>query len=175
MHQSLTKGCLVGVGTDIVYLPRIAKLLDKYTSNRDRNISRFHKITQKFMHPIELNQLDTLLTEGSSSKTRLTTFIGGVWASKESTYKALSCFVPHDMIPPAKTIYTGLFYKMNAKNGYPTLQFDDKFQESHLANQDFYRDFVKIPQIKPLISIAHDHDYLACFVSLSSYGKAIEK
>lgn len=166
MNHILSKGRLLGIGTDIIYLPRINKLLQKYAVNPELPRSRFYKIAKKFMHPVELSKLESLLKQRDIADAKVVTYVGGIWAAKESTYKALSCFVPHNMIPPAQSVYTRLVYKTNQGNGVPVLRFDERFDTDPWTGSKFYKQYIEGPGTKPLISISHDRDYLISFVTL---------
>lgn len=170
MNSPLAKSSkrLLGIGTDIVYLPRFHKLVQKYPLKHGNNGNpTFYQLAKKFMHPIEIAKLETLLTNDTHTADRVTTYVGGVWAVKESVIKALACFVPPYKMPPAQSIYTKLLYKTNDPNNIPIVRIDDKFPLSGSeSSAQFYREYIEAPSTKVLVSISHDQDYLVAFVCL---------
>ncbi|CCH59228.1 hypothetical protein TBLA_0B03900 [Henningerozyma blattae CBS 6284] len=149
---------IYSIGNDVVKLPRISKLLAQYPLDQKNgkleNQITFQRIASKFMHPIEYSNID-------KHQNNLVTYIGGIWATKEAIFKALSGFVPKKDLPPAQTIYTGLFYKINSiENGAPFVIFDDTFKSKYPQFQLFYNTYIQDTNLKALLSIAHDGDYL---------------
>ncbi|CCD25052.1 holo-[acyl-carrier-protein] synthase NDAI_0E02350 [Naumovozyma dairenensis CBS 421] len=160
---------LLGIGTDIVYLPRFQRLLMKYTNDDDvyaiKSSSALDRINDKFMHPIERATFRSLANESLSKRAK---YLAGVWATKEATLKALHCYIPSEHIPPAQVIYTKLLYKTNnTSTGSPQLQFDKNFSTTTPLYSQFFRDYIN-GKISTLLSISHDEQYLVSFVCLTS-------
>lgn len=148
----------IGVGTDIVYIPRFSRLLRKYpTELKD---SKFWKIANKFMHSYEKKVLSQILIE-RHSHLRAVQYISGVWSIKESIYKSLSTQSDKDCLPPAQVIYTKLCYRDKDMENKPIIVID---QNSFIScgYSDFYNNHIK--GTKFLLSISHDQDYLISFV-----------
>ncbi|SCU84647.1 LADA_0D02960g1_1 [Lachancea dasiensis] len=153
---------VLGIGTDVVYLPRFQRLILKYGSPGDGK--RLDRIMSKFMHARELSRYQELLQNHKSSLP-LIHYAAGVWATKEAIYKTLASQVPVNMMPPAQTIYTKLCYKLNGSTGAPKIEIDDtlmtkypKFMLENIINTKF------------LVSLSHDEKYLVSFVCQSKIG-----
>lgn len=170
MNSQLAKSSnrLLGIGTDIVYLPRFYKLLQKYPLQYGINGNpTFYKLANKFMHPFEIAKLKTLIADDTHTAAQVCTYVGGVWAVKESVIKALACFVPPHKMPPAQRVYTKLLYKTNDSNNIPIVRLDNKFPLSGSQScAQFYHEYIETPSTKVLISISHDQDYLVAFACL---------
>ncbi|SCU79844.1 LAFA_0B05974g1_1 [Lachancea sp. 'fantastica'] len=149
---------ILGIGTDIVHIPRFARLMARDASIRESRINE--RILGKFMHAAELSRLQRMREENHSDKA-LIQFVAGVWATKEAVYKSLSSRSGHKKtaLPPAKYIYTQLCYKTNDEGGIPRLVIDPKLTSVY---PNFTRDFIE--NTKFLLSISHDNDYLVSFV-----------
>ncbi|CEP60122.1 holo-[acyl-carrier-protein] synthase LALA0_S01e03532g [Lachancea lanzarotensis] len=149
---------VLGIGTDIVHLPRFAKLMARDASIKDMRTNE--RVLSKFMHTVELSKLQRMREERYQEKA-LVQFVAGVWATKEAVYKSLSSRLDHDKtaLPPAKYIYTQLCYKTNDSNGSPKVVIDPK-----LANvyPNFKQDFIEKTEF--LLSLSHDDSYLVSFV-----------
>ncbi|SCU95582.1 LAME_0F12662g1_1 [Lachancea meyersii CBS 8951] len=153
-----TTANVLGIGTDIVYLPRFAKLVSDDASARKARTN--NRILGKFMHATELSKLQCM-RQNNRPDTALVQYVAGVWATKEAVYKCFASSSNTSIIelPPAKTIYTRFCYKTNDSKGIPKLVFDQE-----LAG--VYPEFVKayIDNTKFLLSISHDADYLVSYV-----------
>lgn len=149
---------ILGIGTDIVHIPRFAQLLEKYPLQQPN--SKIFKILGKFMHPLEIEELRRR-SEFPKRENQLACYISGIWATKEAIYKSLSSNVKTGQLPPAQAIYTKLFYKTNDLDGKPLI----KRITSSTEDRD-YRDFTReyIDGSEFLISISHDGNYLISFV-----------
>ena len=158
---------VVGIGTDIVHLPRIARIIAKY--GRSSGSSSMYRITKKFMAGPERLRFQTLLTENNSEldMRNAVRYMAGVWATKESLLKALSCYVPVSELPPAQTIYSKLFCKKNLSSGVPIVQILEDFPTKCPEYKDFYYNYI-FHDLEALISISHDQDYLICYSCLLS-------
>lgn len=149
---------VLGIGSDIVYTPRFSRLLLKFPINS----SGFQRLTSKFMHPVETECLNDILLKGQDC----TTYLAGIWATKECMLKALSSFVPLQSMPPAISIYTKLCYKTNRLGGGPTVEFDPQFSRATPSHAQFYEDYVMEKKLQVLLSISHDNEYLIAFMIL---------
>ncbi|AAS51355.2 ACR129Wp [Eremothecium gossypii ATCC 10895] len=135
---------VLGIGTDLVYMPRVVELLRRMPAGSGAH-ARF---AGKFMHARE--RAGAL---GAKDQAR---YVAGVWAAKEALYKA----VAGADAPPAATLYRACYKEADAV-GRPTLQVDAgelqraghmRFWEERLAGTRF------------LLSVSHDEDYLVAFV-----------
>lgn len=151
-----------GIGVDIVHIPRIVKLIDKYSTRE----STFNAIVGKFMCPHEKEKLQTLIgnldIRCEIQKQRCATYISGIWATKEALYKSMTHFIqPQDMLP-AQMIYTQLFYKSNNEiTGAPQVQILNPLTTEC---QILYEKYLKDTNI--LVSISHDREYLVAYTSI---------
>ncbi|CAG98308.1 holo-[acyl-carrier-protein] synthase [Kluyveromyces lactis] len=151
-HIFLKNTNVISAATDIVFLPRVEKLLQRNSS------SRLHRILKKFMHPYEIKQFETLVNSGSSLKHK-SIYIAGVWASKESLFKTL----PHSSDrPSAIDIYTKLAFKSNDPDGKPNLNLDQKRFSTGEHNITYWNEYLHSTRYE--ISISHDQDYLICIL-----------
>jgi holo-[acyl-carrier protein] synthase len=66
---------LVGLGVDIVHIPRVARLHQLHGE----------KFLKKFLHPKEIEQFESI-----SLSSKRSTFLASRWAAKEAAYKAFS-------------------------------------------------------------------------------------
>lgn len=173
----LVGGKVLGVGTDIVHLPRMIKLLQKYPSSLKQpsnKLPNFDRIASKFMHNNEIKYLHELLLTNEPSSHRIVNYVGGIWAIKEASLKALSCYTPTYLIPPAKTVYTKLLYKTNTSNGAPVVKIDPTFLDNSPLHSKFYQDYINEQKRSILVSISHDQDYLialTCITELETKQK----
>lgn len=167
---------LLGIGTDIVYLPRFVQLLQKHPLAVGSNQSSFIKIARKFMHPYEIAKMQALAAEHADNMPTVT-YIAGIWAIKEAVLKAFSSFVPTSEMPTAQSIYTRLTYRDRKDSGQPLLQFDEQFPVTATSPSEvnFYYRYVKNQRTQTLVSISHDKEYLVSFVSLVSEEDEIKK
>lgn len=167
-------GKTLGIGTDIVHLPRFKRLLQKYPLRPNHEMQPFMKIARKYMHPYEMNKIQAIANEPDSA-TRLVIYAAGIWGIKESVLKALSCFVPAEDMPTAQSIYTKLIFKSSISGEKPLLQFDDTYRAIATKQEAiFYKRYIEAPLTQPLVSISHDGDYLvtfACLVEGDRYRK----
>lgn len=156
---------VLGIGTDIVHLPRIARIIAKYGPSSGS--SSLYRITKKFMAEPERLKFQTLLTESNSDLNiqKAVRYMAGVWATKESLLKALSCYVPVSELPPAQTVYSKLFCKTNLSSGVPIVQILGDFPVRCPEYNDFYYNYI-FRNLEALISISHDRDYLICYSCL---------
>lgn len=162
---------LLGVGTDIVYLPRFTKLLQRYPLQGSiEKKHSFIRIARKFMHPTEIIQMNSLQAtskRSSMATDSVITYVAGIWAIKESIFKAFSSFVPSCEMPPAQSIYTKLVYKQNSSGKLPHVRFDDQFSiKASPFDFEFYKRYIGAPSTEALVSISHDGDYLVAFTCL---------
>lgn len=167
-YRTLLKGGkILGIGTDIVHIPRFQRLLQRYPFQTDGgNKQSFFKIARKYMHPYELRKIQRIADEPNSTP-RLILYAAGIWGIKESVLKALSCFVPAEDMPTAQFIYTKLIFKKSSVEGRPILQFDDPMGSALSGEEaDFYRRYIKAPSTRPLVSVSHDGEYLVTFTCL---------
>ncbi|GAV54978.1 hypothetical protein ZYGR_0AS03010 [Zygosaccharomyces rouxii] len=149
---------ILGIGTDIVFTPRIYGLLKRFPPNG----SGFRRLTAKFMHQHELQELQLLIDQ----KRDPTTYVAGVWATKECVWKALASFVDPKLIPPAMSVYTRLCYKTKGPGGAPILVFDSNFPITTPLHSLFYREVIYKRRLEALLSISHDKDYLVAFMMM---------
>ncbi|CCK72245.1 holo-[acyl-carrier-protein] synthase KNAG_0J01640 [Huiozyma naganishii CBS 8797] len=148
---------MLGIGVDLVYLPRISKLIAKYKGS-----STLNAICGKFMCAQEQAHMGQLLLSGDA--TRTVQYMAGVWAAKEAVYKALSCFVPSNALPPAQTVYSQLMHKHNVGK-CPTLSTLESFPQLYPQHEQFYSKYI-LPS-RMLLSISHDGDYLIAYTTVS--------
>lgn len=154
-----------GIGVDIVHLPRILKLVNKYSARE----STLNAIVGKVMCSHEREKFQTLIKDynnnSSSSKIqkqRSVTYLAGIWATKEALYKSMANFIPHHDMLPAQTIYTKLFFKSNNQTtGAPQVQILNPLTSEC---QILYEKYLKNSNI--LVSISHDGDYLIAYTSI---------
>lgn len=119
---------ILGVGCDILYLPRIKQMLQKET----KKFNRLTLISNKIMHPVELQHYHRLLETHDEGK--IIEYFGSIWSIKESIYKSLS-FKEQKSLPFFKMCRT--YYKINdpKQNNRPLLikQDGDKGTLHHLS------------------------------------------
>ncbi|CCF59657.1 hypothetical protein KAFR_0H02480 [Kazachstania africana CBS 2517] len=158
---------VLGIGTDIVYLPRFARLISKYGKNSSS--ASLTKLTSKFMSEHEQKKVLGMMVKGHSTGNNdsIVRYAAGIWAAKEATYKALCSYVPAAAMPPAKTIYTKLLNKTNSETGTPMLELSSDFIEIHPEYSVFYKSYIQ-EHCKVFISISHDHDYLISYVQITN-------
>ncbi|KAG0671516.1 holo-[acyl-carrier-protein] synthase [Maudiozyma exigua] len=91
---------VLGIGTDIVYIPRIVGLLKRHHVTGDYR--RLVRVTNKFMTSTEQERFFKLLqkTDSVDSNEQLINYTAGVWATKESLLKALSGYIAPWELPP---------------------------------------------------------------------------
>ena len=161
---------VLGIGTDIVYLPRIVGLLQRSSIKNDARTWRM--VINKFMAKPEQHKLLEILedTDEISINSKIVTYTAGVWATKESLLKALGCFVPTDHIPPAQTVYSQLFYKTNTQSGRPIVHINNHFGANNPSYHDFFENYVN-NKITVDLSISHDNDYLVSYCLIKSKVK----
>ncbi|SCU82665.1 LADA_0C07140g1_1 [Lachancea dasiensis] len=147
---------VLGIGTDVVYLPRFKNLISKYGSSEDGK--RLHRLLGKFMHNRELSEFQELVNGGKYGLP-LVHYIAGIWATKEAVYKALASRQVACAMPPAQTIYTKLLYKTNDAKGVPRIEIDHSLTVQY---PKFIQD--SILNTKFLVSLSHDEDYLVSYV-----------
>lgn len=151
-----------GIGVDVVHIPRILKLINKYS---DRE-STLNAIIGKVMCSHEREKFQTLMKNLDVPcevyKQRCVTYMAGIWATKEALYKSMAHFIPpYDMLP-AQMIYTKLFYKSNNQTtGAPQVQILNPLTTEC---QMLYEKYLKDTNI--LVSISHDGDYLIAYTSI---------
>lgn len=154
---------VLGIGTDIVYIPRFRELLLKYGDS-----PTFNRITSKFMNMEEQRHLYGLYKVNKpNSLNSSARYMAGIWAAKESSYKALSCFIPFDELPPARVIYSGLLRKNNESNGRPIITYSNKFESQFPEYSEVYNKYIG-NKVSFLTSISHDTDYLVSFVCINT-------
>lgn len=146
---------VIGIGADIVYVPRIKRLLSK---NLEHAPLRFDKIARKFMHEQEIIQLRELISSPGPENT-LAYYVSGVWAVKEAIYKSMASEIPLQALPPAQVLYTKLCYKTNDEQGRPHVEIDYRSMEGYA---DFISRHIKGTSFK--VSISHDRDYVMAFI-----------
>jgi len=96
---------IVGIGTDIVQIPRIERILSKYAN----------KFINKNFHPLEIDKIESL-----GNQRLLACYLAKRFAAKEAVAKALGSGVG--------TIAFKEIAILNDKNGAPIIQIDpDKF------------------------------------------------
>ncbi|CDO95846.1 unnamed protein product [Kluyveromyces dobzhanskii CBS 2104] len=143
---------VLSAATDIVYLPRVRKLLERNSS------SRLQRIFKKFMHPYEIDHYNTLVKHGSQPEQKLV-YVAGVWASKESLFKSL----PYSsQRPSAIDIYTKLAYKSNDLDGKPKLNLDKKRFSTGCSTTSYWDKHLESTRYE--MSISHDQNYLICIL-----------
>lgn len=146
-------------------MPRFQKLLNKYPLSQERN-SPFTKIANKFMHVNEFDMLKSMVMDikGSAPSREILQYTAGIWAIKESILKSISSYVPKEELPPAQKTYTKLIYKKKDKeSGAPELVIDRSFPKENSQYANFYYQYFNPDQIKVLLSISHDGEYLVAF------------
>ncbi|CAL9734892.1 mitochondrial holo-[acyl-carrier-protein] synthase [Monosporozyma servazzii] len=152
-----------GIGVDIVHLPRVFKLIDKYAGKR----KTLQAIAGKVMCSKEQThfyQLMNLWDNGSNERQKCTRYMAGIWATKEATYKCMSNFIPSQQMLPAQTIYTQLLYKNNNPlTGAPQV---DLLTQLNPQYQKFYEKYLHDSKI--MLSISHDGDYLISYSAIVS-------
>ncbi|KAL3232202.1 Mitochondrial holo-[acyl-carrier-protein] synthase [Nakaseomyces bracarensis] len=150
---------IAGVGCDIVYLPRVARLLARYP----RGTTGFQRLVTKFMHEEEIRRL------GDYSDAQLLTKVAGTWALKEAGYKALFSAVDHmavcppEQVPSAMRVYTRLLYRTRTAVGSPRLNIDS----ASLSGEPF-DEFLS--RCEYLASISHDSDYVVAYTTLIKHN-----
>lgn len=149
---------VLGIGTDIIFIPRISHLLKRFPPNG----SSFQRLISKFMHQHELNVLEHLLDQ----KKDPTTYLAGIWATKECLWKAMASFIDPKLLPPAMCVYTKLSYKTKGYTGVPLLTFDSNFPRHIPSHSQFYKEIIHDKSLRALLSISHDKDYLIAFITL---------
>ncbi|CAI4054298.1 hypothetical protein SUVZ_16G1390 [Saccharomyces uvarum] len=158
---------IVGVGVDIVHLPRFARLLEKYSPLDPVGRSTFQKITQKFMHEKERAHFRDLLAEEQHLSPSLHRYIAGIWALKECSLKALCCRISKHDLPPAQVVYSRMLYKTQNSAGVPKLDYDKMFGQEYPKYKQLskkYGSFFSTHEF--LVSLSHDKDYLIAIVNL---------
>ncbi|EJS41409.1 ppt2p [Saccharomyces arboricola H-6] len=159
---------IIGVGVDIVYLPRFAHLLKKYPPLDPRGRLTFDKITQKFMHEKEKSHLNNLLIEEQNVSPRLHKYIAGIWALKECSLKALCCHISKHDLPPAQVIYAGMLYKTQNGTGVPKLEFDKMSEQKYPKYKQFFKNYGSLfSKHEFIVSLSHDKDYLIAVANLA--------
>ncbi|GAX68713.1 holo-[acyl-carrier-protein] synthase [Saccharomyces cerevisiae] len=158
---------IAGVGVDIVYLPRFAHILEKYSPFDPCGRSTLNKITRKFMHEKERFHFSNLLIEENCLTPRLHEYIAGVWALKECSLKALCCCVSKHDLPPAQVLYAGMLYKTQTDTGVPQLEFDKMFGKKYPKYQQLSKNYDSLFSTHEfLVSLSHDKDYLIAVTNL---------
>ena len=152
-----------GIGVDIVHLPRVFNLIDKYATKT----KTLQGIARKVMCFKEQEQFKTLMNkwdDGPNEQQRWVRYMSGIWATKEAAYKGLSSYIPtHEMIP-AQTIYTQFLYKSNNLiTGEPRVDIMEQSSQQYQLFQDKYLKGNKI-----MLSISHDGDYLVAYTTIVS-------
>lgn len=138
---------VISAGTDIVYLPRIERLLLKYRAS-----SRLNRVLTKFMHQHEISHFNR--SEQYEPLKSQVIYVAGIWAIKEALLKTLPAGFGK---PPAIQIYTKLLYKTNTPDGKPELHLDkDSFLNDETKN--YWNKYLE--RTKYVVSISHDQDYL---------------
>lgn len=154
----ITNHLLIGIGTDIVYLPRFSRILAKPRTTPDTPPA----VTRKFMHHQEVRHLQNLLRTQPNND-QAVSYMASVWGAKEALYKALASAIPSSLLPPASCIYTKLCYRSTlGATGRPLLSHDPAFQ-SETSHNRFYNQYIANSEF--LLSISHDQDYLTSFVA----------
>ncbi|GMM56900.1 holo-[acyl-carrier-protein] synthase [Maudiozyma humilis] len=158
---------VLGIGTDIVYIPRIAGLLQRSMTKGDTR--KLQMVINKFMAAPEKQKLLKMVGDlnDPSPNNKATAYTAGVWATKESLLKALGCFVPAGSIPPAQTVYSKLFYKTNTETGRPIVHINNKFGQENLLYNDFFEKYIN-NKVSIDLSISHDKDYLISYCLIKS-------
>lgn len=141
---------VLAVGTDIVYIPRLEKMLLR------NEPQRLNKIMRKFMHQREIEQFHYIaLRQNIRSQA---TYLSGIWAIKESLFK---CLPNEKSRPPAIHIYTRLGYKSKNDQGQPKFNLDmSRFITP--STQEYWNKYIKSTRF--ILSLSHDQDYLVCFM-----------
>ncbi|SCV05803.1 LANO_0H15522g1_1 [Lachancea nothofagi CBS 11611] len=154
--SALLHRTVLGIGTDLVHLPRFTKIVGKCTPILENK--RMDRLLGKFMHTVELCRLKEMLKDGDGVQ-NMTRYIAGVWATKEAVYKSLASQNLASTMPPARIIYTKLCYKINDTDGSPKVMIDKNFATA-------YPEFMRclIADTEFLISLSHDQDYLVSYV-----------
>lgn len=159
---------VLGIGTDIVYIPRITGLLTR--NHVIGNNRKLKMITNKFMTEFEQNRFFKLLDKSDEVNTTLINYTAGIWATKESLLKALSCYVPKDDLPAAQAVYSKLFTKFNDPSGAPLIRIEKNSCKSDPSYHEFYNKYIN-DKIKILLSVSHDQDYLVSYCLIQSNDK----
>ncbi|XBW37438.1 hypothetical protein QEN19_003019 [Hanseniaspora menglaensis] len=104
---------ILGVGCDIVYLPRIVRIIQK-----ENNFTRLSLISKKIMHPVEYKKYNELVR--LQNVDMIVQYFASIWSIKESLYKSLS-YEEQKNISFIKMCRT--YYKTNdsAQNNRPLL------------------------------------------------------
>lgn len=154
---------VLGIGTDIVYLPRIRNLIATH------KFLVHDRIPKKFMHEMEISHMKTVYEglENSVQARRMTNYIAGIWSIKESFLKALNHYVPQDIMPPAQTLYTKAVYKDNNDAGTPRLIIDPEFGKKYPGHREFATIYLDPTKVEILVSVSHDGDYLQTMLCIS--------
>lgn len=151
-----------GIGIDIVHIPRILELINKYSTKK----STLNAIARKVMCSREREKFQNLMRNldihCEVQKQQCVTYMAGIWATKEALYKSMTHFIPpHDMLP-AQMIYTKLFYKSNNQiTGAPQVQIVNPLTTEC---QLLYEKYLKDTNI--FLSISHDGEYLIAYTSI---------
>ncbi|CAD1780513.1 similar to Saccharomyces cerevisiae YPL148C PPT2 Phosphopantetheine:protein transferase (PPTase), activates mitochondrial acyl carrier protein (Acp1p) by phosphopantetheinylation [Maudiozyma barnettii] len=158
---------ILGIGTDIVYIPRMIGILKRNHAIGDYR--KLKRITNKFMTVVEQEKFFKLLNKSEyvESNKELINYTAGIWATKESILKALSGYIPATEVPPAQTIYSKLFTKSNKESGSPVIQIEASFPSICPTYSGFYNRYI-LNQIEVDLSISHDHDYLISYCLIKS-------
>lgn len=131
---------ILGVGHDLVHLPRFRQLLNT------RSPHRVSRLAQRILHPeyerprFEAKLADPLSLEDSKSASF---YLANSWACKEALYKSLG---PLDQ----RNCRFNHWYKTHTADGKPIIQCDE-YARLHPDEQFF-------------LSISHDGDYLSTFI-----------
>lgn len=158
---------IVGVGVDIVHLPRFARLLEKYSPLSPVASSTFKKITQKFMLERERAHLEISSPKNNIWVQACTNTSRVIWALKECSLKALCCHISKHDLPPAQVVYSRMLYKTQNSAGVPKLEYDKMFEQEYSKYRQFsknYGSFFSTHEF--LVSLSHDKDYLIAMVNL---------
>lgn len=141
---------MIAVGCDIVYLPRVARLVSRYPPG----CTGFNRLISKFMHEKEIKHVKSLDNKA------LISYIAGTWALKEAGLKAIHSGVPVPVPPPAIHIYTKLLYRSRNLHGGPVLNIDMQALDLKSPCEKY------LSQCEFLSSISHDQDYLMAYTIL---------
>lgn len=148
---------ILGIGHDIVYLPRFVSLLSSRSSRRVR------RLAERVLHPIHekpqfdaaftaasntINTIDTVAT-ASSELVRAAHLLANAWACKEALYKAL------DTVDQPDCRFNAWYkYKPNRDpnngSGKPAIACDT--YTAARPTETFW------------LSVSHDGDYLSAYV-----------
>lgn len=144
---------ILGVGTDIIHLHRIQRLLFSQNKTNLQNTIKLphllspqaHKFTSRILHTkYELPHFQSLIQQGRSEE-EIVRYVAGVWSVKESVFKAL------DWELQGKYKRFKQWWKVNDQHGRPLingeyLQFLER--EHPEAKEKFW------------CSVSHDGDVL---------------